>query len=310
MSPPSVSIVIPCFNVEHFVEEAVLSANSQTYPIEEIICIDNASTDSTLRVLGSLKSKLNITIIEESKRGAPTARNTGWRSCKSDWIQFLDADDILLPDKIAHQVSLIAPSGDQPFVASRTIKKSLETDEEKEWYVHENPWQGLLQNKLGITSANLFSREFLELINGWREDLKSSQEYDLMFRMMKLSDNVIIDNAPPLSVIRRRTQGSISAGSEAENKHRFLRLMSEIGVYLKDEKPDSYKSLDDDFFQEMFIRIRLNTIDGWPDSNLFYKQLMPQRFSPRDHEFIPQWFRILMSLFGFRFADVIQRFKK
>ncbi|NND94950.1 MAG: glycosyltransferase family 2 protein [Flavobacteriales bacterium] len=310
MNRTSVSIVIPCYNVEQFVEQAINSAQSQTYSIDQIICVDNESTDSTLDVLNSLKSKFDITIVREQKRGAPAARNTGWRMCDSDWIQFLDADDILNPSKIEHQISLINSSTDVPFVASRTIKRSVETGEEKDWHVHHQPWHGLLQNKLGITSANLYSRRFLDLVNGWKEELESSQEYDLMFRMMRLSDKVIVDNAHPLSIIRSRSEGSISAQNIKENKHRFLRLMSEIGEYLKTEKPEIYSELDDEFFQDMFIRIRLNTIDGGSNSSYFFKQLIPPDFTPKVHEFTPKWFKGIMRIFGFGVADKIQAFRR
>ena len=73
------------------------------------------------------------------------------------------------------------------------------------------------------------------------------------------------------------------------------------------EKKAEYSEMSEDYFQDMFLRIRLNTIDGYPDSKLFYQQLMPKGFHPRRHEFNPSWFRTCMSIFGFGLADRVQR---
>lgn len=304
-----VSIVIPCYNVEGYVSECIESALAQSYSEIEVICVDNGSNDGTIRILKGYEKAGKIQLLEESTKGAPAARNTGWRASQGVWIQFLDADDLISPDKISQQMALIQEVDDAPFLTAATTKRNLTTGAEVRWELLENPWHGLLQNRSGITTANLFNRAYLEEVDGWDESLKSSQEYDLMFRIMKENDRVIQDHDASQSVIQSRSEGSISTADVLGNKHRFLALMAEICAYLKEEKAMVYASLSEEFFQEMFIRIRLNTIDGFPDSVRFHSQVLPEGFQPDKHPYSPAWFRLISKTFGFSFADSIQRLR-
>ncbi len=103
-----VSVVIPCYNVEDYIEECIHSAFAQTHKPIEVICIDNNSTDNTWQKLKQLQEKYpSLLIDKELKPGAPAARNKGLALSKGEWIQFLDADDLLLPEKIEHQAKLL-----------------------------------------------------------------------------------------------------------------------------------------------------------------------------------------------------------
>ena len=103
-----VSVVIPCFNVEHFITECIESVVSQTHQELEIICVDNNSTDNTWETFLELKNKYpNIFLVQEMKKGANAARNKGLDIAKGEWIQFLDADDLYLPTKLEEQVKYI-----------------------------------------------------------------------------------------------------------------------------------------------------------------------------------------------------------
>src|SRR5690554_4070958 len=103
-----ISIIIPSYNVEDHIEKCVHSAFAQTHKPIEVICIDNNSTDNTWQKLKQLQEKYpSLLIDKELKPGAPAARNKGLALSKGEWIQFLDADDLLLPEKIEHQAKLL-----------------------------------------------------------------------------------------------------------------------------------------------------------------------------------------------------------
>ncbi len=309
MGSELISIVIPCYNVEEFISEAIDSALAQEYKNVEVICVDNGSSDDTVGILENYAEAGKIKLLHQPIKGAPAARNKGWKAGSGEWIQFLDADDLILPKKISHQMDLIAGNRDLPFIASATTKRDLSSGKEVEWELLGNSWHGLLQNRLGITTANLFNRDYLEKVGGWDESMKSSQEYDLMFRMMQESDAIVHDDNPSLSIIQSRSEGSISATDVDGNKHRFLHLVSGICQYMKAERKEDYGRLGDAYFQEMFVRIRLNTIDGFPDSPYFYWSILPDSFKADKHPYTPAWFRWVMGIFGFAFADGIQRLK-
>ena len=100
-----VSIVIPSYNTEKYIKEAVDSALAQTYTPIEIIVVDDGSTDNTKNVLGPYLERNAITYIYQANRGLAGARNTGIKASRGEYIAFLDADDIFLPEKVARQAA-------------------------------------------------------------------------------------------------------------------------------------------------------------------------------------------------------------
>jgi glycosyltransferase involved in cell wall biosynthesis len=100
---PLVSIIIPVYNAEKYLSESIASALNQTWPNKEIIIVDNGSTDQSLKVAKDFATDI-VSIFSCKNKGASAARNYGLRLAKGDYIQFLDADDLLGHDKIEKQV--------------------------------------------------------------------------------------------------------------------------------------------------------------------------------------------------------------
>src|ERR1039457_1669638 len=101
---PLVSIVIPAYNAERTVAEAIQSAIAQTWPRKEIIVVDDGSTDRTAEVARRFASK-GITIVSTENRGLSAGLNRAYEHSQGDYIQYLDADDLLAPDKIERQLA-------------------------------------------------------------------------------------------------------------------------------------------------------------------------------------------------------------
>src|SRR5690348_6716413 len=99
--PPTVSAVIPAFNSELCVSNAIQSALAQTYEIAEIIVVDDGSIDGTARLAASFPK---TRVIRRPNGGQGAARNTGVAAASGDWIAFLDSDDTWHPRKTEHQV--------------------------------------------------------------------------------------------------------------------------------------------------------------------------------------------------------------
>lgn len=104
---PLVSIIIPSYQSAKFVAKAIDSCLSQSYPNVEIIVIDDGSIDDTKEVLESYIDTNQISYIYKSNGRAASARNLGLTHAKGEFIQFLDADDILLPEKITIQIEYL-----------------------------------------------------------------------------------------------------------------------------------------------------------------------------------------------------------
>ena len=101
-----VSVVIPTYNYGRFIAEAVESVLAQTYPIAEIIVVDDGSTDDTETVVRTFGEKVRY--VRQTNEGVCSARNRGINSSNGDMIAFLDADDIWLPEKIEKQLARFA----------------------------------------------------------------------------------------------------------------------------------------------------------------------------------------------------------
>src|SRR6266702_847709 len=100
---PLVSILIPAYNAQEWISDTIESALDQTWPKTEIIIVDDGSTDQTLAVAKGFNSR-GVQVVTQPNQGASAARNTAYALCQGDYIQWLDADDLLEPSKIEKQV--------------------------------------------------------------------------------------------------------------------------------------------------------------------------------------------------------------
>ena len=100
---PSIAVIIPTYNRANTIVQCINSVLSQSYPVNEIIIVDDNSSDDTVQRLNIFKDEIVI-LHTKSRSGAQTARNIGIKSAKSNWISFLDSDDEWLPNKLEKQI--------------------------------------------------------------------------------------------------------------------------------------------------------------------------------------------------------------
>jgi glycosyltransferase involved in cell wall biosynthesis len=235
-----VSVIIPCYNCALFIDKAVGSVLSQSYDNWELLLVDNNSTDDTLHILKNYGAQYpdRIKVLSELRPGAPAARNTGLRQANGEWIQFLDADDELLPGKLAHQVDLLNTEGRIDIIAAavtfRSVYNGKVINSVRNVSLTKDSWVGLLASQLGITSGNLFNRESVLKVGGWDEDKTSSQEYHLMFKMMRGGSTVLFDEEI-LTIIDKDTSTisrNANPGKIVSIANNRIQLRLEIKKYL------------------------------------------------------------------------------
>jgi glycosyltransferase involved in cell wall biosynthesis len=105
--PPTIAAIVPSYNRAHCVGYAIDSILAQTHPCDEIIVVDDGSTDNTPDVLAAYGDAIRV--IRQENAGVSAARNAGIRAATSDWIAFLDSDDIWKPEKVAIQREFLRP---------------------------------------------------------------------------------------------------------------------------------------------------------------------------------------------------------
>jgi glycosyltransferase involved in cell wall biosynthesis len=102
---PLVSILLPAYNAEPWIAETIRSALGQTWPRKEIIVVDDGSTDQTRSIVQGFVSK-TVSVVTQENQGVCAARNKAYELCQGDYIQWLDADDLLSPDNIGRQMEV------------------------------------------------------------------------------------------------------------------------------------------------------------------------------------------------------------
>jgi glycosyltransferase involved in cell wall biosynthesis len=235
MSTPTISVIIPCYNAEHFVGETVRSALHQTYPTEEIICINDGSSDGTLDVLRSIRDKEGgIRIHDQENQGICGARNVGLRQATGEYIAFLDHDDILHPEKLEHQAKLIDDATHRPDFVAAPYKEVFPHEERapvtRDVYASD-PWIGLIHARLGRTSSNLWRAETVREVGAWKDEDGLSLDTGLMFRMLKKGCKIVNDTE--LLTTRYTLDVSASRVNRKRGWVTFLRLRVKIFDYLE-----------------------------------------------------------------------------
>ena len=208
---PLVSIIIPCWNAEDYVGEAIESALAQTYPNVEVIVIDDGSTDDSLAVIKSFDRWIRW--ITRPRLGGGAARNKGLELSNGSLIQFLDSDDILFPNKLARMVPLasIQKMGVTPIcnwsvehvdydLGIELITLTKEAD--------EDPVVFCLRSRLQ-TASPLHSKMNLLAIGGFDVSLTCCQERDLHLRLV--CNGVDFVHLPEILYRMRKRRGSVSS---------------------------------------------------------------------------------------------------
>ncbi len=178
MKYPKVSVIIPLYNQKLYVSEAINSIISQTYENIEIIVVNDGSTDCPEKVLEQFKGK--ITVINQKNSGLSGARNAGILKSKGEYIQFLDADDLLFPEKISRQINeIIDNKGVIPYCEIEVLNdndgiiSTRTTDDYKDiysnYYLFWEPYPTPIHSLL-------FDRDIFNEFGFFDEDLKANED--------------------------------------------------------------------------------------------------------------------------------------
>jgi glycosyltransferase involved in cell wall biosynthesis len=183
---PLVSIIIPCFNAEAFISDAIRSAVAQSYPNTEVIVVDDGSRDRSVAVVQGFGARVRL--VTGPNAGGSRARNKGLSLAQGEYIQFLDADDLLHPLKVERQLDALGSSGHDAVYSDWTLCELHRPDRATTCRVDVNSADPvvLALNRQHIqTEAPLHRRATLDAIGGFREDLPCCQERDLMLRLAR-----------------------------------------------------------------------------------------------------------------------------
>lgn len=194
---PLVSILIPCYNAEKWIVETLESALAQKWPNKEIIIVDDGSEDHSLAIAKGFETR-GIKVISQKNKGASAARNRAFQEAQGDFIQYLDADDLLAPDKIERQVQLLHDQTSD-YLAAGEWARFYKTPSETifipqplwadmspiEWLVCA--WEG---HWMMHPAAWLIPRQIAEKAGSWNETLSLNDDGEYFCRVILASQEI------------------------------------------------------------------------------------------------------------------------
>lgn len=237
-----VSVIIPVYNSEKFLRETIDSCLKQTWQNTEMIIVDDGSTDRSLSIAKKFSSE-NVKVYSQENRGACAARNLGVFNSTGDFIMFLDADDLMSPDKIEVQMealgkqrgNFIAFCGWGRFYHDLTDfsaeKQAVNKDYEKPVHCLIDVWRGK-----GIVpiSAWLVPRILIEKVGRWNEELLINQDGEFFTRVILQAEKLIFTEG--LVYYRSGNKESISGSKVSYEKAHSL--LKSYRLYQKHLKPE------------------------------------------------------------------------
>lgn len=195
---PLVSILIPAYNAEPYLADTLRSALAQTWERKEIVIVNDGSKDNTLAIARQFESDI-VRISSQENLGAAATRNRAFELAKGDYIQWLDADDLISPDKIEKQMAIVVQNRDPRTLISSGWANFM--------YRHQNTrfvptllWNDLtptewltrkMAHNLHMQTATwLVSRELTEAAGPWNTQLLGDDDGEYFCRILMASNGV------------------------------------------------------------------------------------------------------------------------
>src|SRR5260370_7022001 len=272
---PLVSILIPAYNAERWIADTVRSALAQIWPRKEIIIVDDGSRDRTLAIAKQFASG-NVLGACKQNQGESVARNRALELCQGDYIQWLDADDLLAPDKIARQMKVVGELERKrtliagawaSFMYSRNRARFVPTPlwcnlAPVEWLIRK-----MGQNLHMPPATWLVSRELTQAAGPWNSLLSFDDDGEYFCRVALASEAIRF--VPEAKAFYRASgSGSLSNLDESEQKlaSLFLSMQLQVGYLRSLEDSERVRAACLSYLQTWFIHF-------YPERLALVKQL-------------------------------------
>jgi glycosyltransferase involved in cell wall biosynthesis len=304
---PKVSILIPCYNAERWVGQAIESALAQTWPNKEVIVVDDGSTDGSRAVIESFRDKIRYEF--GPNRGGNPCRNRLLELSSGEWIQFLDADDYLLPDKVAKQMEKMAEADViyGPVLlrteASNHASEMLSIpDSGADLYEQWIRWQACQ------TGGVLWRREALLQIGGWNESFVCCQDNEICLRAIKARFKFAYCPEPG-AVYRIWSEGTVCRKNPWQLIQTKTRLIDEMLEWLK-----ITSGLEDKHLaaagQMTFEMARTTAKDSILEAGRYARERKAKGCWHPAGPAAPKNFRVAMGILGFVGAELLAKWAR
>jgi glycosyltransferase involved in cell wall biosynthesis len=306
-----VSILIPCHNAEPWIAQCIESALAQTWPQKEVIVVDDGSTDRSLEMIkrfgGSIRWETG------PNRGGNVARNRLLELARGEWLQYLDADDYLLPDKIATQLEFITAHPQMDVVFSPvTMEYWTDAGSRRELLPIPEPrdvWVLLARWFLPQTGAALWRKRAILEVGGWKADQPCCQEHELYLRLL-MAGGRFGYCASAGAVYRQWRELTVCKRDKPETRRRRLDIEQRAEDFLREGNTLTPERLDA-INQARFEVARMTWLDNPRAAKDIVRtiRLSLPRFVPRGRA-APATYRALYRFCGFAAAERLAAWKR
>jgi glycosyltransferase involved in cell wall biosynthesis len=256
---PLISVIIPCFNQAHFLSDCIASLQAQSYPHWEAIIVNDGSPDDTREVALKLQEREpRLRYIEQENRGLSGARNSGISESRGAYLQFLDSDDTLEPDKLRYQIEFLEQRpeigivfGDARYFRTeapleRTLGPYVGADGEpwipKLWKAKGSLLSKLARHNLMAVNCPLVRRDVIERLGPWNETLCALEDWEYWVRCAAAGIVFEFTDHPGTHALVRLHQQSMTKESTRMLKAAFDFRVTSAGLFGEhDYNPNNLK---------------------------------------------------------------------
>lgn len=303
------SILIPAFNAAPWIAQAIESALAQG-PDVEVVVVDDGSTDGTLGIIEGFSDRIRFQT--GPQRGAPAARNTALSLSRAPWVQFLDADDYLLPGKVRDQLEVVDQQPDVDVLyGPETLEVQGSGAPVQSWAPIDPPYDPyvlLALWKLPQTGAPLWRKAALEDVGGWREDQPCCQEHELYLRLLMAGKRFSYHPSARGAVYRRFDGGTLSTRNPAQVRAERARILHRLAEDLRlrgELTAERQWAIDQGFFD----MARASWNEDREEARQHYAAISGNVFSPFGKT-APPAYRLVHRMFGFEGAERVAATKR
>ncbi|WP_088892280.1 glycosyltransferase family 2 protein [Leptolyngbya ohadii] len=308
---PKVSVLIPCYNADRWIAQAVQSALDQTYPHKEVIVVDDGSTDRSLEVIQSFGDRIRW---ETGKnRGGNAARNRLLELSTGEWLQYLDADDYLLPDKIEQQINYLSQASSADVLYSPSIYEDCqgETPQRQIYPIPEpyDPWILLARWFLPQTGSPLWRKQALLDVGGWEPEQPCCQEHELYLRLLMAGKQ--FEYCPHAgSVYRQWSESTLCKKDKSKTQQQRLLIKDRLETHLKQQgllTPERQHAINQARFE--CARMIWLSDRSWAEKLAAKIKSTERNFIPSGSA-APKFYQVAYRLFGFSAAEQFAQLKR
>ena len=308
---PKVSILIPCYNAERWVTQAIQSALDQPYVNKEVIVVDDGSSDRSLKIIKSFGDRIHWET--QLNHGGNITRNRLLELSTGEWLQYLDADDYLQPDKVEKQVEFLKQHPQTDIIYSPSIYEYHDGNGSRQEILPipkpHDPWILLARWFLPQTNSPLWRKQAILDVGKWRVEQPCCQEHELYLRLL-MAGKKFEYCANAGSVYRQWSEATLCKRNKPQTQRQRLAIKDRLEQHL--------------IATNKLTQERLNAINQarfecarmiWLSDRQWASQII-QQIRNTDKTFVPSesaapvFYQLSYQFLGFSIAEQVAEFKR